>query len=314
MIKNLTYSLLVFLFILGMSSCASDSSKNLFVVDLPEDIVSLNKGFYKSKISADGKLMLLTDQSNNGLKVYDTYSKGLTYLTRATDAGLEAGITEDGKRIYYVMHNYDDKKRTSTLYLQNIKSGIRNAIVENIRSLKMVKTNKDVLLFYQNGELKLFDLASGDFKTELNNINGVFSDNDLRLAVYSGGNASIIDPAGEGNYLWPSLSPDESKVLFTLSGKGSFIADIDGNNLVKLGDIRAPKWSPSGLWVVGMQDEDDGQKFTKSDLFIVSADGKKRQNLTKETDVIALYPEFTPDGKTIAFNDEKGKVYWLHLN
>jgi len=311
--NNFSQLSIVFVSLIFIISCQSDASKGLFWVDAPQDIITLQKGFYKAKYSHDGSKLLMTDQSNNGLKVYNTQNKNLSFLTRSTDAGLESYFAQNNEDVYFITHDFEEKKRMSSLYVQNITSGARKPIVEGVRNLKLVKTNANVILYYENGILKEYDLARASFNDVIGDHIGVFSDADLNLAVYKNGKAELIHPSGPGSYLWPSMSPQQDKILYTLSGLGTFICDLNGQNLIELGKMNAPNWSPDGKFVIGMDDEDDGQKYIKSNIILVSSDGTKRQNLTLKTDIIATFPILSPDGKKVIFNDDKGMVYEMYL-
>ena len=201
----------------------------------------------------------------------------------------------------------------SSLYVQEIETGFRTNVVENVRNLKIVDAGSGSILFYENGELQEFDLTTNKRLPEIRQQVGVFTDANLALSVYQNGQARIINPNGPADYLWPSLSPDKKNILYSVSGKGTFISNLEGTEVVELGRLHAPKWSADGKYVIGMDDYDDGQRFTKSDIILVSSDGKARQNLTKDLDIIALYPTLSPDGTQIFFNDEKGMVYTMNV-
>ncbi len=62
-----------------------------------------------------------------------------------------------------------------------------------------------------------------------------------------------------------------------------------------------------------MDDYDDGHNYTKSDIIKVSKDGKIRENLTQNTDIIALYPAVDSKSHELLFNTPKGRVYKMTL-
>ena len=307
-------SIIIILFLLLEYSCANDVAKTILIVDAPQDIVTLQKGFYKGTISPDGNSILFTDASNNGLSQYTLLPKGLTYFTKAIDAGLEAFYGPEGNVFCYTTHDYSGKIRTTSLFVQDAKTGVRTIVAEGIRNLKIIRTtSNDRIIFYADGVLNGYDLNNMQFMEGTVSEKGVFIDGDLNLAVFINGKSEILNPSGKGNYLWASMSPDQNKILYTLSGKGSYISDLTGKKITSLGKLNAPKWSADGKWVIGMDDEDDGSRITRSDIILVTADGKSRQNLTADQEMIALYPTISPDGKYIAFNDEKGMVYLMNI-
>ncbi len=140
-----------------------------------------------------------------------------------------------------------------------------------------------------------------------------FADNNLNLCVYKNGKKTVLNPNGDGNYIWVSKSNDASLIVYNISGKGSFICDFKGNILSDLGRLHAPQWTHDDNWIIGMDDYDNGHNYTKSDIIKVSKDGKSRVNLTQNTDIIALYPNIDDKSQQLLFNNSKGRVYKMEL-
>ena len=86
-----------------------------------------------------------------------------------------------------------------------------------------------------------------------------------------------------------------------------FALDIDGSNFVRVADSPAGpefdgSWSPDGKWIAY---RDSTRGINKDDeIFIASADGKQRRNLTKNP-ANDWGPDWSPDGTTIAFNSDR---------
>ncbi|HEX2982045.1 MAG TPA: hypothetical protein VHO28_00735 [Ignavibacteriales bacterium] len=133
------------------------------------------------------------------------------------------------------------------------------------------------------------------------------------MVLVRNGYKKTIEPFGKNIYIWPSLSPDGTKILFTLASKGTFISDLEGNILVSLGKANAPQWSPDGKWIVYMDDYDNGSSFTRSDLFAVSADGSVKVDLSYGEDEIEMYPQWSADGSKIVYHTDSGKIMLLNL-
>lgn len=132
---------------------------------------------------------------------------------------------------------------------------------------------------------------------------------DLKIAVYKDGKKTVLTPNGaERRYIWPSVSPDGSKIVYTVSGVGTYVCNIDGTEPVALGILRAPNWV-NNEWVVGMNNSTVNY-VTKSSIDMVKTDGSNRQTLTPEN-IVGMYPS-AADGK-IAFSTENGEVYVMEI-
>ena len=90
-------------------------------------------------------------------------------------------------------------------------------------------------------------------------------------------------------YIWVELSPNAKMILFSTSDQGVFICNLKGEILYKFGrGVHATNWW-NNRYIVGMEDEDNGVDFTKSDLVMI--DIKTGEKLFIETtEEIALYP------------------------
>ena len=92
--------------------------------------------------------------------------------------------------------------------------------------------------------------------------------------------------------------------------KGCYVCNIDGSNPISLGELRAARWLGNDM-VVGMKDKDNGQFVTSSSLIVADLKGN-RQTIT-ESNMIAMYPSTSTDGKHIAFVSGEGELYVINL-
>ena len=133
---------------------------------------------------------------------------------------------------------------------------------------------------------------------------------NLKINIVDGNNVITIAPNGENErYLWPSLSPDGSKIAYTVSGKGSYVYDIATGTTTFVGKYRAPQWMGND-YVVAMNDSDDGYKITGSTVMVCAADGSFSQQVTPD-DMIAMFPSAT--SSKIAFHTLEGEIYIMDI-
>lgn len=146
----------------------------------------------------------------------------------------------------------------------------------------------------------------------LRSINGKSVNNadNLKINIVKGNNVTTIAPNGDNErYLWPALSPDGSKIAYTVSGKGSWVYDIATGATTFVGKYRAPQWMGND-YVVAMNDSDDGYKITGSTVMVCAADGSFSQQVTPD-DMVCMFPSAT-EGK-IAFHTLEGEIYIMDI-
>ena len=236
-------------------------------------------------ISPKGDYLLLTDMSNKGLVRYDLASKAATTITEAEGAGWDVKISQDGNKITYRQVRVDANQM------------VRNDIMQyNMAEGKTVLQAKNT-----RGTAALVDATAAST---------VAINEDLHLVLNRNGKSIVLTPNGTNEaYNWASISPDGSKILYYVSGKGCFVCDINGLNVQKIANhCRAPKWYNNNT-IVGMADEDDGKVLTASAIVLYTLDGKSQILVGK--DMMAIYPA-AAEGK-IAFSNAAGEMYLLNV-
>ena len=235
-------------------------------------------------ISPKGDYLLLTDMTNTGLVRYDLTTKATTVITEAEGAGWDAKISQDGNKITY-RQRHDNNPL------------IRYDIMQH----SMTDGKAVVRAQAQRGTAQL---VAADAQST------VAVNEDLHLVLNHNGKNIVLTPNGaEQAYNWPSISPDGSKILYYVSGKGCFVCDINGNNVRKITNhCRAAQWYNNNT-IVGMADEDDGTVLTASAIVVYTLDGKSQILIDKNT--MAIYP-FATEGK-IAFSTAAGEMYVLNV-
>lgn len=276
--------------------------------------------FYYPKLSPDGSKLFFTTANFSGLWYYDFQSKKVTQFTDQKGAGYQFAFSDEGSSVIYRTNEYNEnglrisqslvKKDISTLNEQKLGTGTD-------LSVATVFPNRNIA-FTSSDKLSVVSAVSDANGSKTASVVSVASQpmaciEHQKIAVYSGENKKILSPMGEGSYIWPSVSPDGSKLLFTLAGKGTYVSDLDGNVIADLGYANAPKWSPDGKWIVFMNDKDNGLSVTSSDIFAYSLVSQQKTQLTDSKDIHEMYPEWSFDGQKIVFNSEDGKIFLMEL-
>ncbi len=112
-------------------------------------------------------------------------------------------------------------------------------------------------------------------------------------------------------YLWASVSPDQSKVMFFAAGKGIVITDLEGNVLLRPGKFEAPVWYSDDV-IVAMDAKDDGHQFKSSRIVMVRADGSEVQPLTRP-ESMSMYPAASIKAGKIVYNTIDGLLFEMDV-
>lgn len=295
--------------LLALALCVSFSGMAQLVnvtsidkVNIPEN--AANK---VAAISPQGDYILLTTDYNCGLTKLDLATGATQVITQAQGAGHDAQISADGTTVVYRERSANKKHlQMKGVKTKNLLTGAEQQLVKPTRDLEGVAIDGNTAVAVNGGKIAKKAIAAG--KAQVNA--PVLSTKNYVMHISQGGKTRVLAPKGTSyRYIWASLSPDASKVLFVCSGNGAYVCNLDGSGLISLGNYRAPKWMGNDM-VVAMDCKDNGEVFTSSEVVVLDLSGGK-QVLTGD-DVIAMYP-LPADGK-IAFSTPTGEAYVINFS
>ena len=235
-------------------------------------------------VSADGSYVLITSGSNQGLRRYDVATGQTTTISTAAGAGYNVQISKDGQELVYRETSFD---------AQGLRKN--NIIRHDLATAKTATVAK----------------AQRDMKAMVNTgANVSVSINDRKIVLNKNGKNIILAPNGSNeSYIWPSVSPDGTKLCYYVCGNGCWVANLDGSGKQYIGHgVQAAKWYDNNT-LVAMDAEDDGHFTTASAVVAYTLDGKK-QVLT-DNSMIAMYPYVA--NNTIVFSTDEGETYMLNV-
>jgi WD40 repeat protein len=275
-----------------------------------EKITGSEKGELSvSGVSPDGKYILASSTDFRGLKLIDLRRKRILDITGNPGSGYEPVYSADGEKIFFRSDEYRERKKYSSLNEYIISTGKTSNVEPLSRGLGSPAISGDMVAYTVEGKRKIRMTGTSE---SIKGDNGTFLLlEDLVPVLYSGGKRKEIKPNGEGNYIWVSLSPDRKKILYNFRGSSSFISDTAGNILTEIGRLNAPRWINDDL-IVGMNDEDDGNRILSSDIICYSMKSHQKYNLTNTLDTVEMYPFPVPGRNKLVFQTLKGELFIIH--
>jgi len=271
---------------------------------IPADSLS----YLLSGVVPGSGLLLVSGSGYKGLSLLDTRTGRIQVITADTGAGYEPEATADAKKVLYRSDSFSDNMKYSSVYSYDISTGAKELLLEKGRDVLPPAVSGNAVLIKSESGIKVEQtgpvLKSGRSGTFV-----VIE--DMMPVLYTGSERKALMPNGDGFYIWASLSPDGSMILYNYRGQGTFICDTDGRILHDLGRINAPKWFNDRL-VIGMDDKDDGHRITASELVYYSLGSKKRVIFTSTPDRSEMFP-FAAGNRRIAFCSDNGEIYLMKV-
>jgi hypothetical protein len=269
---------------------------------------SLNGPLTSSAVSPDGNSLLITGEGFRGLYLYDLRNGRSKLICSDPGAGYKPVFSSNGDKIWYRSDEYSGMMKYSSMTEYDITSGKSKIIQEKSRNLSPPLIVNDRLVYSVEGKQvkNTAALKSGE--------EGVYVVlEDLVPVIYINGTGKKLKPNGEGNYIWVSLSPDRTRLLYNFQGTSAWVCDLEGNIIASAGRINSPHWLNNDL-IVGMNDRDDGYRVLSSDIVCYSLKSGKTSLLTDTRDTIEMYPMPFPGGERIVYQTVTGELYIMHIN
>lgn len=301
------YIFLVF-FIYGMAF-----GQNIQVIS-NEPITQVEQGkFFYPQVSPTGENILFTSENYDGIWLYDNSNGKIEKIVEANGAGYEPKFSANGNQIIFRKNEFINNLKYSSINKIDLQSKNVETLENKTRNLTPpLESRTKSAAYVVDKKLVTKNISNNLQKIDISDERAVTIENS-NLIIYSNDERIVYTPLGEGNYLWPSISHDGTKLLFTFAGRGTFVTDFDGNIISELGFAHYPSWSNDDKWITYMEDHDDGYKVTTSEIFVASVDGETKVKLTNTDAIKEMYPRWSSVENEIVYNTTDGVIYKLKL-
>lgn len=297
MIKAFLFTLAFFTF--GIQN--SDSTK-IKVLGVDTLVLPNNEKAGNIIVSPNGNFLTYTSTDENVLKAYNFESQKVTEI--ASNAMVNSVVfSPNGKHLFFI--SKENKEQLRHFSFSNQKT-------ETLTSDKVESINRWNWWYklwrmdnYVWNDINLKALQNGSWGFPCVAIkNG-------QLTFYQNEQEKTLNPLGVQYYLHASLSPDKSKICAFAVGKGAFVCDTNGENIVELGNIEAPVWIGNTM-VSGMKITDDGHEITSSEIMAIDLETKKEQ-IILDGGYNALYPKFNREQNMMICSSKSLNIYLVKL-
>lgn len=286
---------------------ASSFSQEIFKVKAIKTLVVPTESgavFMNPQWAPDGQKIALTSANYRGIWVYELQTGQLDQITDEISAGFGFSWSSNSQYILTRVSKFDHNRRVSAVKIFNISQQEEYYITDY--RLRMPDTPKwtpgnDRVLFYNGKQMEYLDTPFDLVSTASQFICYAKSDK-IYLENIITSEKTEHQPFPGAIYLNLSLAPDDRHVAFEVYGGNCFVLNLETAGVIDLGQGNYPMWSPDGKYVVYMITQDDGHRYTASDIVISDTEGNLFQNLTSEIDQIATYPAWSPVENKIVYS------------
>lgn len=291
-------------------------------IEVKGDPVALSKSgeYYTAPMwSPDGDQVAVGGASHTGLYLLEFPTGNVQQISNDYSAGYGFSWSHDGRHIASKISHFDKMRRSHTLVRFDVSDGSMEALSapRSMMSGKPVWTSDDSHLFLTFAEkFESFKIADANLKLNTPLLHYIKKGHfQTRLAQQGAAEPLEITTFSDQDRISSyAVSPDGAHIVYSTVGQNLWLAEINGENRVRLGSGIAPSWSPNSDWVVYMLTEDDGHKILNSDVFVISIKEKSPLNITNTPGTREMHPQWSPDGTWIVYDtDDRGQIFIQQL-
>ena len=293
---------------LALALAATSMAQVLEVASVERLDISGTKATVVAGISPKGDYILLTGAQLNGLAKYDLASKKVEVVSKALGAGYNPTISDDGDAVAFREDRFEKGLRSTDVKVKNFATGESRTLSKGVRNFNAVSIEGGTAVTVTDGRQAKTTISNR--RTSRAKQATVSIVNRQLVLSIDGKNTTLTPNGADKSYLWPTLSPDKTRICYYVGGEGCYVCNLNGKIVARLGALRAAKWYDNNV-VVGMHDTDDGYVITSSEIVAVTLAGK-RQVLT-DSSVKAMYPYASSEARKIVFGTDEGETYIINL-
>ncbi|MCA9735726.1 MAG: PD40 domain-containing protein [Deferribacteres bacterium] len=286
----------------------------------PVELVRNESANYMNPLwSVDGRYLAFTKANYRGILILDTQTQAVNEINDEIGAGFGMLWSQQKPELLTRVAEYRGYRRYSAVKVFQVEVNTEITIVPYQKSMPDVPrwTETGNVYYADNSGIKLVARSNGVTNLAKAKVpQNLFVVQRRALAVTKTPDASPVNVPdfAQMRVINLSWSPDFTKIVFEVIGGTMYTMDADAKNITNLGIGFRPKWSPDSRAIVFMLSEDDGHRFTKSDLYIINADGTGRSEITSTPDILEMNPSWGYDGGSLVYDVlGEGAIYSIEV-
>ena len=266
------------------------------------------------KFSPDGKYLAAAGSKFGSIWLYSFETGEWQNLVTENGAGWDFAWSPDSKLIAYRGNTITRFRKTTAIKTVAISTADTQTVSVKTRQLSTPRwVDSQTVAYIQKGKYRTAEVSQPSLKKNnpgtaqaviLQSISGY----QLKMAADT---PKLLSLPGNQTFN-VALAPSNDFVVFEKADGWIYRHNLSTGQNTKLARGEMPKFSPDGAYIVFATPQDDGHQITGSDLWISSVDGTFKQPLTATEEVFEMHPDWSPDGKAIAYEND-GYIYLLRV-
>jgi Tol biopolymer transport system component len=255
-----------------------------------------------------------------GIWVINSRSHEIKKLTDEQGSGFGFSWSNTGKEIVCIITDYEGKKPFNQLKIFDIENDSSWTVTngkQRFRGLPRWSIDDQQVYIMGKRKIHIFEskLKKSEAMTTPQNKQMVFlKSGKIVVETFDQVTEKVFEPVNGMGIINLVISPDRRKMAFEVYGGNMYVMNVDGTGLTDLGVGYRPQWCPDGEYLAYMITEDDGYRFTQSDIYTIKIDGSDKTNLTNTNDILEMNPSWSPEGNRIVFdNYNEGSIYVVEV-
>ena len=285
----------------------SGVSAQIAETDAPRQLLKgTHSELYNPVFSPDGRYLLFSAADYSRLRMYDFKDNVTVNICSDARSGLDAQFTADASEVVYVAQtSADNGSNLRQLRSYSVARGANTALAEPARSV-----GRPAVAVRGEGLAVSIDGRRHTPGRKAPSV-AVRTEGSTLFIIRDGEEKAYTPVPSYAGYIWASVSPDASKVMFFAAGRGIVVTDLEGRVIAEPGKFEAPVWYGNSH-IVAMNATDDGHQFESSQIVLLTLDGKSRQDLTAP-ESMTMNPAASIAAGKVVYNTIDGRLFEMNV-